>query len=447
MVLESIGKWILRGFSFSCSAALIYTFTQRDFSRIHIKELFEFAIYIVIPLLFFLIVSWVLSRTRKGSKFFFALLLFFFILPFYIVEFYIQYSASSWEKHVRAAAKRFGYDYDSRSPGEVVLNLRQRGEKAYPYFSLWKQYRALMPLATIPGKTIVYGNEIGQYMIFRSDRHGFKNPDRLWDLPSVELVFLGDSFTLGAHMPDNMGLVDWIRKKYPLILNLGVGGSGPLEQLAILKEYAVPMKPRKVVWIYDAHNDLNDMMARENHPLLRRYISEEFSQNLFYNANKIGQEMGDFFDKNVSLDSSFGRFPSFQVEWGSLIKLYHLRLALGMVIDLNPTIKFDLYEDILKRAKAIAVKKGSGFEFVYIPTYRQLSRVSEERNKILSLVRELQIPIYDLTIPFQQYSDRELLYGWARFGGAHLSPVGYKLVAQFLLQQAAFVNRDTLSIK
>ena len=82
----------------------------------------------------------------------------------------------------------------------------------------------------------------------------------IYGMKKIDIVALGDSFTHGACIPDNKNYVNLIRENYSNILNLGIGGNNPLSNLAALIEYALPKKPRIILWFHFAGNDLAGMM-------------------------------------------------------------------------------------------------------------------------------------------------------------------------------------------
>src|SRR5260221_1960393 len=82
---------------------------------------------------------------------------------------------------VRLAARRFGIPFDARSQFEVVRDLRRSEADVYPVtFPAWQglpsEDAALLPLGGISRVTTVFCNEMGQYVQYRSDEHGFHNP-------------------------------------------------------------------------------------------------------------------------------------------------------------------------------------------------------------------------------------------------------------------------------
>ena len=82
-------------------------------------------------------------------------------------------------------------------------------------------------------------------------------PRGLYQPETLDIAVIGDSFAQGACVPSARNAVALIRKSYPNILNLGSGGNGPLLELASLKEFAAPLKPRIVLWFY-FENDLDN---------------------------------------------------------------------------------------------------------------------------------------------------------------------------------------------
>ena len=59
-----------------------------------------------------------------------------------------------------------------------------------------------------------------------------------------------------------------------------MSGTGPLHQLAILKEYVAPLKPKVVLWNFFEGNDLQELVIENNNKILKKYLNNSFSQNL-----------------------------------------------------------------------------------------------------------------------------------------------------------------------
>ena len=72
-------------------------------------------------------------------------------------------------------------------------------------------------------------------------------------------------------------------------------GSGPLFALAQIKEYLPALKPKKIVlWFYYEGNDLSDLKVEQQSRLLRRYMEDGFTQNLFDRQTDIDRALTEY---------------------------------------------------------------------------------------------------------------------------------------------------------
>lgn len=78
------------------------------------------------------------------------------------------------------------------------------------------------------------------------DRHGFANPDSVWDT-RVGIVLLGDSIVLGGGVEPKDSPAEILRRVHPDLVNLAVGGTGPDKALAVLMQFGPTLKPPVVV--------------------------------------------------------------------------------------------------------------------------------------------------------------------------------------------------------
>ncbi len=211
----------------------------------------------------------------------------------YMAEIYLWYLGS---KSLEVIAQKSGHKYDARSKLEVVADLRKAGEKATLYVPPETLFRArgdalgsalkgkdgkdLLSLGGTSGVVNVVCNEGGSFFRYPADRYGFNNPDTVWDSQSVDIVTLGDSFTLGNCVPRGKSMIDILRGKTGALVNLGGGGNGPLFMLAGLREYGAGFKPKTVLWFF-YNNDIENLRNERRNPILQRYLGEGgFSQSL-----------------------------------------------------------------------------------------------------------------------------------------------------------------------
>jgi hypothetical protein len=96
----------------------------------------------------------------------------------------------------------------------------------------------------------------GRFLSYRTDENGFRNASRL---TQAEIVFIGDSFTEGASVPEEDTFVQQLGKEMKQsVVNLGRGQYGPQQELIILRRYGLGYHPRVVVWQLFEGNDLSD---------------------------------------------------------------------------------------------------------------------------------------------------------------------------------------------
>src|SRR5690606_10061137 len=139
---------------------------------------------------------------------------------------------------------------------------------------------------SLSGRTNVFCNEDGTWGIYETDELGFNNPRGTFSAKKIDVVAIGDSFAQGACVGAGEDISSQLRilREGETIVNLGAYGSGPLLELAILKEYARPLRPRAVLWMFFEHNDLTErgVLSEVTSPTLMRYLEEPgFSQGLF----------------------------------------------------------------------------------------------------------------------------------------------------------------------
>ena len=107
-------------------------------------------------------------------------------------------------------------NYDTRTGLEVINDLKKDRIDAVPNLSpltaLSYAAKDLVPMGGISNKTVVATNESGQYMVFKSDRYGFNNPDFEWDNETVDWLLVGDSYAQGLAVQTGEDIGGQIRK-------------------------------------------------------------------------------------------------------------------------------------------------------------------------------------------------------------------------------------------
>ncbi len=240
------------------------------------------------------------------------------------------------------AANAQGIWVDKRSKIEVLRDLRVRGVSAYPAFLVtnresWNKdpmyfKKKPLPLGSISQSTIVHCNESGKWSIYDSDEKGFNNPSGSWSLDDYTALLLGDSFVHGACVDPGEDFGSIIRQTYPGTINLGQRGNGPLLQLAGIREYGSYLRPKFVFWIYTENNDLDNLRGEVRSSFLMRYLTSNFSQDLYERQGDIDQFIDRFTDYNYklvakSLSPSIIDHVRFVVTLRSIRKRFGLEVA------------------------------------------------------------------------------------------------------------------------
>lgn len=152
-------------------------------------------------------------------------------------------------------------------------------------------------------------NEQDYLANYVSDRHGFNNPDSVFEKGTIDIALIGDSYIHGACTNKNTirNVLDNFSQNTFSIASFAQGGTGPLLQLAYLKEYAQFYKPKKIYWFW-AGNDLRNIQDELQSPV-RNYMQDKYTQNLILPKNKsiVDNHIKDYF---ALLKNKLGGHPS-----------------------------------------------------------------------------------------------------------------------------------------
>lgn len=357
------------------------------------------------------------------------------------------------------AARSAGAKFDQRSKFEVINDLKASGVQAVPAITprLWAEGNAdrihdgqVIPLSGLSRRVTVFCNEGGEFATYESDEHGFNNPIGLYQKGKVDIVLIGDSFAHGACVEQGEDIASHLRTNNIRALNLGMAGSGPLIELAILTEYAEPVAPRVVLWMYFEENDQYNLVREQTFPFFLRYLDRQFKLGLFDQQDKIDTLLLEPF---LVLAEAQAAAESEEEErrqrdgiirgqkWAKILRLYHLRARLGMNKPASPPSTpppSDLFSKILAEARNRVLAWGGRMYFVYIPDYTRYNQTHQDHDSlfhragVLEAVRKLGIPIIDVHELLSHHPDPLSLYPLRVHG--HFNAQGYRLIANYLQQ-------------
>ena len=384
------------------------------------------------------------------------------VVGIYLVEitlhFLVLSSQPTYAEIAAELAAKEGNEFDMRTKLQVVKDMRREGVDAFPLFhpdlviatNGVPGSKPLFPLSGISNKYLVSCNESGKYAVNLSDRFGFNNPDSEWDSPKTEWLFVGDSFTYGACVQPGEEIPAQVRiMTGENVLNLGMHGSGPLSELAVLQEYAKPRQPKKVIWVYFPNDSVN-LTDEISAPLLMSYLQEEFSQRLIHRQTEIDNRLKKFimeatvkYEKKLELGKVYREKHPYLLET-KILRLGHIREQIGFDRLRNRALGYPkevmnpLFSEILTKARDRVASWGGKLYFVYLPTgnrYLKDTRSSDlpwNPSEIIGVAKNLNIPVIDIHQEvFANHPDPFSLYPLRI--GTHLNAGGYSEVAKAIV--------------
>jgi len=387
-------------------------------------------------------------------------------------------------------ANSLGIAFDDRSRLDVILDMRKTGKKIFPamgtsgWVDCWGLVDCefigkndLMPLAGISNVTTVGCNETGQYSIYESDRFGFNNPDSIYNSKTRPILVIGDSFVHGHCVPRGKDVAGRLRQLGKPAINLGMQGNGPLLELATLVEYGLPLKPKMVLWVYFEGNDLAGVNHEHRAPILKRYFTPSYSQNLVNRQKEVDEELMDisnFLEKKriqelketKKADTRTDKIETSSRKqitvWGTkafkFISLFQVRKFLTLTpetdleksskLNKTQTLKLEYaaiapFKKILKTAKTFTENAGGQLVFVYLKGYESLKNEAPHRKKVVEMVENLQVPIFDFGEYLKEQENPKKYFPLEK-GGGHYNEKGYDLLARYIARSVLVVNSVTL---
>lgn len=347
-----------------------------------------------------------------------------------------------WIRHNarERAAKKAGIPFDIRTKWQVMKDLQEKGINAYP--SVFPKYllpdglssdeSTIFPLSGISDVQTILCNESGEYVIYPSDQYGFNNPPSVWENERPDLMLVGDSFVHGGCVKPGYDMAGQLRRLGWNAINVGGSGNGPMLELATINEYAEPMKPKIVLWVYYEDNDFADLQKEKSSSFIIQYLQNNFSQTLIHRQTEINKALHDYLNKEIKKYR-----PTRDIIY--IIKLSHIRYKMNQLMTLfkknEPSfLRPDpLFLDIIRKARDRVSAWGGQLYFVYLPQWsRYVKKVDHDqwrnRKGVLSIVQELNVPIIDLHQEvFLNHPDPLSLVPLRLYG--HYNAEAYKLIA------------------
>ena len=336
------------------------------------------------------------------------------------------------------AASNLGITFDMRHPSDVADELS--GKIVYAPVMFLKEFinnnnfkDSIFPLSGISKILTVDCNENGPFSVYLSDRYGFNNDDKIYNKKEKKIILIGDSMVQGNCVDQKHTISGHLYSKGYQAIGLGMSGNGPLIELAILKEYALKLNPSTIIWVY-AENDIDDLERDLEIPALKKYIEQDYTQNIINRQNEVDlfwdlwspKEINKKDEKNVlkknlrKIERSFF-LKSFKDRIFKFNKEY-------IQYDKVNRKNIDEFINIIQKVKNTSNKIGSNFYFVYLPFYETMVN-KEPKNKeiILKKLQDIGVDYIDFFSELKELKDPISVYPFRLKG--HFTKEGYKMIA------------------
>lgn len=302
-------------------------------------------------------------------------------------------------------------------------------------------------LGGLPSRNVVMCVSNGKPVFYKADRFGFNNPDELYEAP-VDTIVIGDSFVEGHCLDRDQSMVGRLRARRPHSIGLGMRGSGPLFELALLGRFALPLRPRTIVFAFFEGNDWENLRAE----MTQSWLRPALTPNADFGSTDLPPVM---IDRMTAVIDRWRRLrPSL---WGviwrnnfarNFVALNHSARLLGLAY---PKVARDEpgFVSILARAKSLASQSGARLILVYIPQVDRYEGFIDQqfvydrlRERVLRGAAQTGIETIDLAEEFDRHSNPAELFA----PDAHLSEAGADLAAELINKGISLPPRNALTI-
>ena len=272
----------------------------------------------------------------------------------------------------------------------------------------------------------------------------------------TDYSFIGDSYVFGTGVELTDHFISKLKKSGYSINNFGLPTAGTLNELAILKDFAIPKTEKKVILVFYPNDIQNNFWwytgsstnAEDLLQLRRREYSydqyprkPEWESQVFLLLKKINDRYGNDFEETVQY-------------MGEFIGRQHVENLSNWSAAINPepeNVKkaWALTYDALDRIKYHSAKYGLSLEVIYLPYQEAISERQmklrfekfklvipedflawdEPAEKIKYWAKKENIPIYDLSNYFRESSRNDEIYYDI---DGHLTAYGHDLVFQYV---------------
>ena len=436
------------------SLAIIYTFFKDNYYQSDGQfsgYTLYYKLFFFTLLVFFIIILQLSDKIKK----YFLIITFSSILGLYFHEIMIR--SNIFKKKDISLPNNF----DQRDGKEIVAELKREKKKAFHLISptnflfsdgvkLFNKNlnKQVFPLAGVSKVLTPLCNELGEWVVYKSDRFGFNNPDKNWDNSKIDFLIIGDSFAHGACARANKDIRGQIEKKTnKTTLTLGYGGNGPLLAMASYLEFNNIVNPDYLIWVYYEHSDLVDLSKEMSYSeILKNYFKSNYTQNISKFQNEIDKKLIDTYNKKIFL---------------SILKLQRTRKATidllvnkffskkkellvnekgSELIPITNVKQLNYFEDILLRINEEVQKNDQKLLFVYLPSFERYFNkknvIDFYSKEIFEILNKNNILYLDILEKFNNHNDPVSFFPLRR--SAHFTEEAYDMITDEIIKKFDF---------
>lgn len=377
-------------------------------------------------------------------------------LLYFAQEVFILFQATQTIQKVKSretefwmAAKKSGLPYDSRTPLQIIDETQNSNAPVHAMICPYHFYTKVLHLNWKEKPRVVFGGEpyahaafcaeSGVYVTQERDEFGFANPPGLYTGKS-DVLLVGDSTVEGACVPPGGRLADYIRKKFPKTVSMGLGANGPLSYLGTLKEFVPYLKPQYVLWFHVEGNDAWDLNQELESPLAAEYLKEDYTPWQFENWKAVAPQMASLSQqvanhyKEERVEPFLTQIANQHPTLRAFLHLHPLRTALFPPKITQADVRLDQrYRTVLLQADTLTKKYGGKLIVVVVPNWDSIASGKQDvsRDLFMQLLGATQIPYIDL-YPWMKNQPDPLDFYHFRLRG-HWKPAANEKVVEHLL--------------
>jgi len=293
-------------------------------------------------------------------------------------------------------------------------------------------------IAGLPNTKTYYCNEGYGLIKYHSDRFGFRNKDESWNEKNP-ILLIGDSFVHGACVHDNDTLTANLEKNTKkTVLSVGMSANHPGHYMVYSELFIPKVYPSYVYLVFYANDNvwveqsaLEKAYLKENKKIFNETEIQLFNTNFFI---KKGHNTIDLIKKkNLGLKKNINE--NFFIKAKSVI-FRHSSLPKIRNLIWPGTANFKKTKEAIYSTSRLCNNFKCNLEIVFIPNsdfYRPDSRADKYGDSIKRLANIMDIKFID----GRDVIDRSKNSEDYAIKGPHLSPIGYKKLANYIYAKSS----------